>query len=153
MTTSTDRDRQIQQLQTLIQDIDYGMLTTVNNDGSLHSCPMYSNDEIDADAALWFFTSANSHRVSEIAQNQQVNVSFTSCEKQHYVSISGTAQLIKDRQKLEELWTPELQTWFPQGLNEPDLALLKVSIKQADYWDSRSSYHPQTINLSLLSQV
>lgn len=153
MTTSTDRDRQIQQLQTLIQGIDYGMLTTVNDDGSLHSCPMYSNDEIEADGTLWFFTSANSHRVSEIEHNQQVNVSFTSCEQQRYVSISGTAQLIKDRPKMEELWKPELQTWFSQGLNEPDLALIKVSIKQADYWDSRASYHPQHINLSQLSRV
>jgi general stress protein 26 len=41
-----------------------------------------------------------------------------------------------------------LQTWFSKGLDEPDIALLKVSIKRADYWDSRSSYHPQTINFS-----
>ncbi|MBE9205283.1 pyridoxamine 5'-phosphate oxidase family protein [Nostoc sp. LEGE 06077] len=148
MAISTNSDRQIQELQTLIKDIDYGMLTTVNDDGSLHSCPMHSIDELDADGTLWFFTSANSHRVSEIEHNQQVNVSFTSSQNQRYISISGTAQLLQDRQKMEELWKPELQTWFSQGLNEPDLALLKVNIKQADYWDSRSSYHPQHINLS-----
>jgi len=147
MKTSTTSG-QIQQLQNLIQGIDYGMLTTVYDDGSLHSCPMYSNDEVDSDGTLWFFTYTNSHRVSEIEHNQQVNVSFTSSQKQRYVSISGTAQLVKDHNKMEELWRPELQTWFPQGLNEPDLALLKVSIKRVDYWDSRSSYHPQTINFS-----
>ncbi|GBE91291.1 pyridoxamine 5'-phosphate oxidase family protein [Nostoc cycadae] len=148
MAISTNSDRQIQELQTLIKGIDYGMLTTVNDDGSLHSCPMHSIDELDTDGTLWFFTSANSHRVSEIEHNQQVNVSFTSSQNQRYISISGTAQLLQDRQKMAELWKPELQTWFSQGLNEPDLALLKVSIKQADYWDSRSSYHPQHINLS-----
>lgn len=147
MPTSTDSS-QIQQLQSLIQGIDYGMLTTVYDDGSLHSCPMYSNDEVDADGTLWFFTYTNSHRVSEIENNQQVNVSFTSSQQQRYVSISGTAQLVKDRKKMEELWRPELQTWFSQGLDEPDLALLKVNIKRVDYWDSRSSYHPQTINFS-----
>ncbi|BAY17736.1 pyridoxamine 5'-phosphate oxidase-related FMN-binding protein [Anabaenopsis circularis NIES-21] len=148
MAISTNSDRQIQELQTLIKGIDYGMLTTVNDDGSLHSCPMHSIDELDTDGTLWFFTSANSHRVSEIEHNQQVNVSFTSSQNQRYISISGTAQLLQDREKMAELWKPELQTWFSQGLNEPDLALLKVSIKQADYWDSRSSYHPQHINLS-----
>ncbi|MBD2446205.1 pyridoxamine 5'-phosphate oxidase family protein [Nostoc sp. FACHB-152] len=147
MTTSTD-NRQIQQLRSLIEGIDYGMLTTVNDDGSLHSCPMYYNNEVDADATLWFFTSTNSHRVSEIEHNQQVNVNFTSSQQQRYVSISGTAQLIQDRNKMEELWKPELQTWFSQGLDEPNLALLKVSIKRVDYWDSRSSYHPQTIEFS-----
>ncbi|ALF52421.1 pyridoxamine 5'-phosphate oxidase [Nostoc piscinale CENA21] len=148
MTVSTNSDRQVQQLQELIQDINSGMLTTVNDDGSLHSCPMYSINEIDAEGRLWFFTSANSHRVSEIEQNQQVNVSFSSCEQQRYVSISGTAQLLKDRQKMAELWKPELETWFSQGLDQPDLALLQVNIKQADYWDSSSSYHPQTIKFS-----
>ncbi|MBD2494161.1 pyridoxamine 5'-phosphate oxidase family protein [Nostoc sp. FACHB-280] len=148
MTISTNSERQIQQLQELIQDIDSGMLTTVNDDGSLHSCPMYSINEIDAEGRLWFFTSANSHRVSEIEHHQQVNVSFSSCEQQRYVSISGTAQLLKDRQKMAELWKPELETWFSQGLDQPDLALLQVNIKQADYWDSSSSYHPQTINFS-----
>uniref|UniRef100_UPI0039A628B7 pyridoxamine 5'-phosphate oxidase family protein n=1 Tax=Nostoc piscinale TaxID=224012 RepID=UPI0039A628B7 len=97
-----------------------------------------------------FFTSSNSHRVSEIEHNQQVNVSFSSCEQQLYVSISGTAQLLKDRQKMAELWKTELETWFSQGLDQPDLALLQVNIKQADYWDSSSSYHPQTINFSSL---
>ncbi|MBD2594731.1 pyridoxamine 5'-phosphate oxidase [Nostoc sp. MBR 210] len=150
MTISTNSDRQIQQLQELIQDIDSGMLTTVNDDGSLHSCPMYSINEIDAEGRLWFFTSSNSHRVSEIEHNQQVNVSFSSCEQQRYVSISGTAQLLKDRQKMAELWKPKLETWFSQGLDQPDLALLQVNIKQADYWDSSSSYHPQTINFSSL---
>ncbi|MBD2301082.1 pyridoxamine 5'-phosphate oxidase family protein [Nostoc sp. FACHB-87] len=150
MTISTNSDRQIQQLQELIQNIDSGMLTTVNDDGSLHSCPMYSIKEIDLEGRIWFFTSSNSHRVSEIEHNQQVNVSFSSCEQQLYVSISGTAQLLKDRQKMAELWKPELETWFSQGLDQPDLALLQVNIKQADYWDSSSSYHPQTINFSSL---
>ncbi|MBD2440370.1 pyridoxamine 5'-phosphate oxidase family protein [Nostoc sp. FACHB-110] len=147
MATSTD-NTQVQQLQDLIQGIDYGMLTTVNEDGSLHSCPMYSNDEIEADGTLWFFTYSNTQRVRDIEHNQQVNVNFTSSQKQRYVSIAGTAQLVKDKNKMAELWKPELKTWFSQGLDEPNLALLKVNIKCADYWDSRSSYHPQSIKFS-----
>ncbi|GAC1396239.1 MAG: hypothetical protein NVSMB56_10850 [Pyrinomonadaceae bacterium] len=40
---------------------------------------------------------------------------------------------------MEELWTPELNVWFKDGLDDPDLALLKVTIEQAEYWDSPSS--------------
>ncbi len=146
MATSTDRNQQIQKLHELIKDIDYGMFTTVDDDGSLHSYPMSKSGEINSEATLWFFTYSGSHKVTEIEHHEQVNISFSSTEEQRYVSISGSAQLVKDRNKLRELWKPELQTWFPKGLDEPDIALLKVNINQVNYWDSISSFKPQTIS-------
>ena len=145
MATSTDRDQQIQKLHELIKNIDYGMFTTVDEDGSLHSYPMSKSGEINSDSILWFFTNAGSHKVTEIEHHKQVNVTFSSSEQQRYVSISGTTQLVKDRNKMRELWKPELQTWFPKGLDEPDIALLKVNINQVNYWDSTSSFKSQTI--------
>ncbi|MBD2388431.1 pyridoxamine 5'-phosphate oxidase family protein [Cylindrospermum sp. FACHB-282] len=146
MTISTDRNQQFQQLNRLIKDIDAGMLTTVDDDGSLHSRPMFTNNEIDSDCAIWLFTYASSHKVVEIEHCQQVNLSLSSSEQERYISISGSAQLVKDRNKLQQLWKPELQTWFPKGLEDPDIALLKVKINKADYWDSRTKFQPQTIS-------
>ncbi len=147
MTTSTDQNQHLHQLRGLIQDIGCGMLTTIDEDGSLHSRPMDKTSEIQPDGTLWFFTNASTHKVFEIEHRQQVNVSFTSPDKQRYVSISGIAELVKDRNKMQELWKPELQAWFPQGLDESDIALLKVKIHRADYWDSQSKFQQQTINL------
>ncbi|MBH8576539.1 pyridoxamine 5'-phosphate oxidase family protein [Nostocaceae cyanobacterium CENA369] len=146
MTTSTDRDQQIQKLRELIADIDSGMLTTVDDNGSLHSCPMSTNGQITSDGVLWFFIYGSSHKATEIEHNQQVNVSFVSPDRQRYISVSGTAQLVKDRNKMQEQWKPQLQTWFPKGLDEPDIALLKVTMDKADYWDGQSSFKPQTIS-------
>ncbi|AVH67238.1 pyridoxamine 5'-phosphate oxidase [Nostoc sp. 'Peltigera membranacea cyanobiont' 213] len=145
MATSTDRTQEIQKLHELIKDIDYGMFTTVDDDGSLHSSPMSKSGEINSEATLWFFTYSGSHKVTEIEQHEQVNVNFSSPEQQRYVSISGTAQLVEDQNKMQELWKPELQTWFPKGLDEPDIALLKVNINQVNYWDSVSSFKPQKL--------
>ncbi|MEH1872010.1 pyridoxamine 5'-phosphate oxidase family protein [Nostoc sp.] len=148
MATSTDREQEIRKLHELIKNIDYGMFTTVDDDGSLHSYPMSKSGEINSEATLWFFTYAASHKVTEIEHYKQVNISFSSPEQQRYVSISGTAQLVKDRTKMQELWKPELQTWFRKGLEEPDIALLQVNISQVNYWDSASSFQPQTISFS-----
>ncbi|QKQ74104.1 pyridoxamine 5'-phosphate oxidase family protein [Nostoc sp. TCL240-02] len=144
--TDTDRNQQIQKLHELIKNIDYGMFTTVNDDGSLHSYPMSKSNEINSEGTLWFFTYAGSYKVTEIEHHHQVNVSFSSPEQQQYVSISGTSELVKDHNKMRELWKPELQTWFPKGLDEPDIALLKVNINQVNYWDSTSSFKSQTIS-------
>jgi general stress protein 26 len=127
------------------------MLTTVDDDGSLHSRPMSIFSDIDTDGKLWFFTFANSHKVLEIQRRQQVNVSFSSPDQQRYISISGTAELVRDRNKLQEKWKPELQTWFHQGIDEPNIALLKVNINKADYWESPSSFRPQTMSFLELS--
>lgn len=129
----------LQKLREMVKDIDFCMLTTVDENGDLHSRPMSSNGDIDPDGDIWFFTSASSHKVSEIEKLPKVNVSFADPDNQHYVSISGTAQLVRDRNKIDELWRPEFKIWFPEGKDDPDVALLKVSLEKAEYWDSPSS--------------
>jgi general stress protein 26 len=137
--TPERREDDLQKLRGLVKDIDFCMLTTVDETGHLHSRPMSSNGDIDPDGSLWFFTSASSHKVDEIAKLPKVSVSFADPDNQRYVSISGTAQLVRDRKKIDELWRPEFKMWFPNGKDDPDVALLRVSTEQAEYWDSPAS--------------
>jgi general stress protein 26 len=129
----------LQKLREMVKDIDFCMLTTVDETGDLHSRPMSSNGDIDQNGDIWFFTSASSHKVSEIQKLPKVNLSFADPDNQQYISISGNAQLVRDRDKIEELWRPEFKMWFPEGKDDPDIALLRVSLKKAEYWDSPSS--------------
>jgi general stress protein 26 len=139
MATPQRRVDDLQKLRELVKDIDFCMLTTVAETGDLHSRPMSSNGDIDQNGDIWFFTSASSHKVSEIEKLPKVNVSFADPDNQHYISISGNAQLVRDQSKIEELWRPEFKMWFPEGKDDPDIALLRVSLKKAEYWDSPSS--------------
>jgi len=139
MKTAQAREDDLQKVRELVKDIDFCMLTTVDENGDLHSRPMSVNGDIDPDGDLWFFTAASSHKVSEIEKLPKVNVSFADPENQHYVSITGTAQLVRDRQKIEELWKPEFKMWFPEGTDDPEIALLRINLEKAEYWDSPSS--------------
>jgi general stress protein 26 len=123
----------------LIKDIKFAMLTTVDEDGSLRSRPM-ANSQADAfEGELWFFTRASSHKVDETQKTQQVNLSFANPSSQDYVSISGPCELVRDKEKARQLWSPMLKIWFPQGLEDPDLGLLKITVEKAEYWDSPST--------------
>ena len=133
------REDDIQKLRELVKDIDFCMLTTVDEDGDLHSRPMSSNGDIDPNGDIWFFTNLSSHKVSEIAKLPKVNVSFADPNNQRYVSVSGTGQLVRDQKKIEELWRPEFKIWFPKGKDDPEIALLRVNLEKAEYWDSPSS--------------
>jgi len=138
-TPKQTRENDLEKLRELVKDIDFCMLTTVDEGGDLHSRPMSSNGDIDEDGDLWFFTSASSHKVSEIEKLPKVNVSFADPDNQRYISVSGTAQLVRDRAKIDELWRPEFKIWFPEGKDDPEVALLRVNLQKAEYWDSPSS--------------
>ena len=132
-----NRKEAIDKLKGLIEGIDFCMLTTISG-GHLRSRPM-STQEFEFDGDLWFFTSDRTHKVEEIEKDSRVNVSYSAPDDNKYVSVSGTATILKDRAKMEELWNPILKAWFPDGLETPDLCLLKVNVEVAEYWDSSSS--------------
>jgi len=137
-TTHADHAESVKKLGALIKDIQMAMLTTIDDDGSLRSRPM-ATQQAEFDGTLWFFTRAEAPKVDEVRQDRRVNVSYAEPKGQRYVSVSGTAELVRDPAKNKELWNPLLKAWFPKGLEDPELALIKVSVEKAEYWDSHSS--------------
>lgn len=133
-----DRNEDLRKLTELIKDVKTAMLTTVMPDGSLRSRPMVVQ-EPEPDGNLWFFTGKSTSKVREIGHDQHVNVSFADPDENKYVSISGRASVVDDRAREEQLWNPACRAWFPNGLDDPDLTLIRVEIDGAEYWDSSSS--------------
>jgi general stress protein 26 len=139
MSTETEHSAAVQKLAAMIKDIDFGMLTTIDDDGTLRSRPMSTNGKVEFDGTVWFFTYGNTHKVLEAQQHPQVNVAFSDPKRQNYVSLSGTAELVRDTAKIKELWEPALKAWFPDGVDTPDIALLKVTAHKGEYWDAPAS--------------
>jgi general stress protein 26 len=97
-----------------------------------------ATQQTESDGDLWFFTQASAAKAEEIRANPHVNVSYASPRENRYVSVSGTATLVRDRKKMQELWDQLYQAWFPHGLEDPDLALLRIDVERAEYWDAPS---------------
>ena len=55
------------------------------------------------------------------------------------MSISGIATAVADQEKMKQLFSPLTKAWFPRGLEDPTLILIKVTIHQAEYWDGTSN--------------
>ncbi len=132
------RDEQIKKLNDLIKDVRIAMMTTIEPDGSLRARPM-ATQESEFDDTLWFFTGEHDPKVDEVQKDHRVNITYSSKDGNVWVSISGMAEVVRDRQKIDDLWKPFLKAWFPNGKDDPELALLKVEAEQAEYWDSSSS--------------
>lgn len=130
-----------------IKGIKFAMLTSMGEDGLLRSRPM-STTEAQNDGQLWFFTYDETEKTDEISKQPEVNLAYADISNNTYVSISGRARIVHDRNKLEKLWSPALRAWFPKGLDQPGIALLAVSIEQAEFWDSSSSKMVQLFQMA-----
>ena len=148
MTDHAAHAESVKKIAALIKSIDFGMLTTLDAEGRLHSRPMSSNKEVEFDGDVWFFTYASTPKVYEIENKPYVNVAFSDPKSQTYVSLSGRAELVRDPEKIKQLWQPSLKAWFPKGVDEPDIALIKINADQAEYWDSPASPIAHAISLA-----
>lgn len=129
---------QTKKLFELIRECRICMLTTMDAEGHLRSRPM-ANQQDYPDKNLWFFTDKKSVKVSEIGYQPAVNLSYSDPDTNTYVSISGRATVVKDKKLMKKFWNPVYKAWFPEGLEDPSIILLKVTIDQAEYWDSPST--------------
>jgi general stress protein 26 len=130
-----------------IKDVRVAMLTTIEADGSLRSRPM-ATQQTEFDGTLWFFTWIDSAKVHEIERDHHVNITYANQSDEVYVSVSGMARLVRDPAKAKELWNPLHKAWFPQGLDDPNLGLLRVDVEKAEYWDSPSSKAVQLVGFA-----
>ena len=121
-----------------IKDIKIAMMTTIENGTELHSRPMYTHLP-EADGTLWFFTEQDSQKVGELQQDRHINLGYANPDVNLYVAITGTGQVVTDRAKIKELWSEGLRAWFPKGSDDPNIALLKVTIEKGEFWDSPNS--------------
>jgi general stress protein 26 len=137
MAEKTEQEKR-ETVKELIKNARISMLTTMTADGKHVSRPMALQD-VEFDGDLWFFAYSDSDVIAQIGANPQVNVSFSDEKQNNWISISGAAVRVDDRAKAEELWSAPLKAWFPDGLDTPNLTLIKVHADTAEYWESAHS--------------
>lgn len=140
MTTSESTSQVAQ----LVSNARISMFTTMTADGKHVSRPM-ALQAAEFDGVLWFFCYDDSAKIAEIAENPQVNVSFADKDNSTWTSASGVARQVQDRAKAEQLWSPALEVWFPDGVETAGLTLISVDVESVEYWDSPSSKVKQLV--------
>lgn len=115
----------------LLKNFDAAMLVTAR-DVELRSRPMAIAESTD-DGRLWFVTSVDSAKLDEITEHPQVNVAMQANRK--FLSVSGTIRATRDPVKINELWNDSIGLWFEKGRDDPELILLEVVPRYAEYWD------------------
>jgi general stress protein 26 len=131
-----------------IKDVKMCMFSTIDSKGKIHSRPMATIQAEEGSNDIYFFTNAYSEKIDEINVKEEVNLSYSDEDHQLYVSVSGSANVVRDKERIKQLWKPFYRVWFPDGIDDPKLALLKVEPSQAEFWDAPSNKMVQLFGIA-----
>jgi general stress protein 26 len=109
------------------------MLTTLDEDGGIYSCPMTLQQATDG--TLWFFTSTTTPTAQAVERDGRAAVALMDGDD-FFASVYGAASLVTDRARMRELWNTAVKAWFPQGVEDPQLVLLRLDVERGEYWDA-----------------
>ncbi|RFM28620.1 pyridoxamine 5'-phosphate oxidase family protein [Deminuibacter soli] len=138
--TVLEHQEAIAKLRKFAEDVNICMFTTLTEACELNTRPM-ATARVDDDATIWFFSNEFSGKTTEVqhSDDQTVYLLYAHPGKNIYVNLIGSCEIVRDKAKMKELYSPVIKAWFPDGLNDPDMCLLKVSAKEAYYWNSTSN--------------
>jgi general stress protein 26 len=126
----------LEKARALLGNFRSAMLTT-SVAGQIHTRPMgLQGKASEFDGSLWFFADDRATVVSEISAGSTASLILQSDAENAYLQLDGGAVIDPDRTRMEELFTPLVRTWFPAGLDDPHLTLLRFDVTRGSYWES-----------------
>ena len=127
-----------------IKDIDYTMFSTLSESGTIASRPMSNNRNVEYNGDAYFFTTEDNQIVADIENDATTTLNYVTAKSSDkpslFISIEGESSLIREKSALKEYWTPDVEKWFPQGIDTPDLLLIKVTARHISYWDDKNNH-------------
>ena len=130
-----------------MKDIDFCMLVSRAEDGSLGGRPMSNNREVEYEGTSYFFTCDHHRSVSDIERNPSVALSYQGKaglmgivgKPGMFIHVEGEARLVRDKARFAEHWEKGLEMWFEDGIDTPGLVLIEVEARRIHYWSGMDS--------------
>lgn len=90
---------------------------------------------------LFFHTNTESGKTDELVGDPHVNIGFLKESNGDWASVSGTAEIISDRETVKKYYSNQLKAWVGDlgdgihngGPNDPRVGVIKVRVRTATY--------------------
>lgn len=137
MEKNLDAHQALKKFKELVEEVNTCMFITNTAGDEEHTRPM-ATIETEDDGTLWFYTDVRSIKVEEVNKQHTVHLVYAHPGKSTYLDVWGSAQIVTDRQQVIDKWSPIVKAWFPDGVADTNLALLKIKPFEAYYWEAES---------------
>jgi general stress protein 26 len=132
--TMADKAADIDHVWKLVEDIPVAMVVTHEGQGqNMRARPMAARPAKE-EGAIYFLTDADTPKAQEIRRNQSVCLAFADNKAQKYVSISGHAEMLDDRERVKKYWSVYDKAFWPDK-NDPRIRVLRVTPESAEFWE------------------
>jgi general stress protein 26 len=138
MQTEPQQKSELEDARDKLSLVDVAMVAYQAPSGELRAEPLVTA-RMDKEGHLWFFLHADQPLLAAIARNPHINLIYVSQKEGLYISVSGSAQVLHNRDLQQVLWNGKLKRWFPHGPESEDVRLLRVAIRDCEYWDEPRS--------------
>ena len=135
---SNNKTEELNKFKKLVEEVKTCMMMTKDAKGKMTARPM-SNAKVDEDGSVWFFTNEFSGKVAQISHENEIFLTYAAPAANSYVAFNAYAELTDEKSKIEELWTADMNAWFPEGKDDPKILLIHAKPIEAEYWDNTSS--------------
>jgi general stress protein 26 len=131
-------DAAIAKARALLPSFRTAMLVTRGSEaGELHMRPMALQGDLSTfGGTLWFFSDDRSIKIREIERDSRVFLAFQNEQESRYLQLAGTASAVTDRAKMRELYSPAMKAWFPDGVDDPHLMLIRIDVTNGTFWEA-----------------
>lgn len=116
----------------LVKSFDIAMMVTLQSK-DMHARPM-AIARLDKRMDAYLITDTDSVKVDEIEKNP--HALLTSQGTRQFASVKGEITIDHDRALLETMWKATWKVWFPEGITDPRIAVLKFTAHEGEYWDN-----------------
>ena len=147
MEKNLQNEQALQKFISLVKDINVCMFITNNRTENTHTRPM-ATIEVEEDGTLWFYTDIRSIKVEEVLKEHDVHLVYAHPGKESYLDVCGTSSVVTDKQQIKDKWSPLVKAYFPNGADDPNLALLKVQPNNCYYWDTETGKMVQFMKMA-----
>lgn len=96
-----------------------------------------STMKCDEDGCVWFLSDKSSDKNQDIQSDPRVQLLYAHKGGSEFISVSGNAEIVEDKKKLDELWTSFAKAYFPGGKDDPSISLICVKPESGYYWDTK----------------
>ena len=111
-------------------------------------CRIMEIQKLDSDLKLWFVARKSSQKMEQINDSDEACIVAFNVNSARDIRLYGIIDTSTDMESKNYVWNDNLNNYFAEGINDPELIVLKFCPKKLEYRDMKTGgIMPEVENL------
>jgi general stress protein 26 len=135
----SDSTRNIDRVWSLMKEIPVAMVVTRFGDGQgMRARPMAVRPD-QKQGVIYFLTDVDGPKDVEVGRNANICLALADNKTQKYLSISGRAEIIEDKDRVRQIWSIYDKAFWTDE-NDSRIRILRVTPESAEFWEEAGRF-------------